>query len=80
VDRKKTEKIIVTFESSQDAVVMERLSRAENIPGRLIPVPRSISASCGLCWMTEKSEEKKVRRFIEDKKLRHGGFHQIEMF
>ncbi|MDE7261746.1 MAG: DUF3343 domain-containing protein [Oscillospiraceae bacterium] len=32
------------------AMTMEKSCRQEDLPGRLIPVPRSISASCGMAW------------------------------
>jgi len=77
--RTRTEKFIVTFGSTQDAMVMEKLGRS-GCPGRLIPVPRSISASCGLCWMCEKDQEEAVRIVIVEEELRYEGFHYVEMY
>ena len=48
--RKKELKLIVTFHTTADAMAMEKACREDNIPGRLIPVPREISAGCGLAW------------------------------
>ena len=43
-------RLIATFATTHSAISMERLCRAQGLPGRLIPVPRSISASCGMAW------------------------------
>ncbi len=48
--RKKEWKLIVTFHTTADAMAMEEICREQNAEGRLIPVPRSISAGCGLAW------------------------------
>ena len=48
--RKKELKLIVTFHTTADAMAMEKVCKEQNAPGRLIPVPRSISAGCGLAW------------------------------
>ena len=51
--RKKAMKLIVTFHTTADAMAMESACRERKVPGRLIPVPRSISAGCGLSWCAE---------------------------
>lgn len=51
--RAKTLKLVVTFHTTADAMAMEKACKAQNAPGRLIPVPRAISAGCGLSWCAE---------------------------
>ena len=48
--RVKSEKVIVTFPTTTQAMKMEKAARACGAPGRLIPVPREISAGCGMAW------------------------------
>ncbi|MFW5630426.1 MAG: DUF3343 domain-containing protein [Acetivibrio ethanolgignens] len=48
--RKKEMKLVVTFRTTSDAMAMEKACKEEGAPGRLIPVPRMISAGCGLAW------------------------------
>ncbi len=48
--RKKEQKLIITFHNTEEAMEMEEFCRQRQIEGRLIPVPRSISAGCGLAW------------------------------
>ena len=58
--RKKEEKFVVTFYTTTDAMGMEKYCKQENVPGRLIPVPKSISAGCGLAWCAEVNQEAEI--------------------
>ena len=42
--------IILTFQTTTQAMAVEKTCQREQIPGRLIPTPREISAGCGLVW------------------------------
>lgn len=53
----RTQKLVITFYTTTDAMAMENLCRAEQAPGRLIPVPRSITAGCGLAWCADPASE-----------------------
>ena len=48
--REKSWKYIVTFQTTTAAMACESLCEKENVPGRLIPVPKEISSGCGLAW------------------------------
>lgn len=41
---------ILTFSTTTAAIFMEKQCKEAGIPGRLIPVPRQITAGCGLAW------------------------------
>jgi hypothetical protein len=41
---------VLTFHTTAAAMAMEQFCQSSGIPGRLIPVPREISAGCGLAW------------------------------
>ncbi len=48
--REKKLQLVVTFHTTADAMAMEQTCKEHQAPGRLIPVPRAISAGCGLAW------------------------------
>ena len=50
---------VVTFETTTQAIAMERECKKNKFTGRLIPVPREISASCGLAWKLWGTERRK---------------------
>ena len=47
---KKELKLIITFHTTTEAMAMEKACKESGAEGRIIPVPRSISAGCGLAW------------------------------
>ena len=55
--RQKQLKLIITFHTTTCAMAMEKQCRLNDIRGRIIPVPRAISAGCGLAWMAEIEDE-----------------------
>lgn len=59
--RKKELKLVVTFHTTADAMAMEKACKEHNAPGRLIPVPRAISAGCGLSWCAELTDREEIQ-------------------
>lgn len=54
--RKKQNRFIITFHTTQEAMAAELFLKENGFPGRLIPVPREITAGCGLAWMAPTGE------------------------
>lgn len=54
---KRQEKLVITFYTTTAAMAMEQLCREHSAQGRLIPVPGSISADCGLAWCANNESE-----------------------
>ena len=48
--RKKEPTLIITFHTTADAIALEKACKEAGRPGRMIPVPRELSAGCGLAW------------------------------
>ena len=48
--REKTEKVVFTFHTTTMAMRMEQCAKDSGCQGRLIPVPRQISAGCGMAF------------------------------
>ena len=48
--RQKKETLILTFHTPTQAIAVEQFCEKHGLPGRLIPVPREITAGCGLAW------------------------------
>ena len=49
--------LVITFSETADAMAAEKLLAGRQIPGRIIPIPRQLSAGCGLSWRTEPELE-----------------------
>ena len=73
---RKTEKLLITFFTTTEAMAMERLCKAEKMPGRIIPVPSSITADCGLAWCADPQNEPVLLEFIEKQNLHYQGVYR----
>lgn len=74
--RKKELKLVVTFHTTADAMAMEKACKAQQVPGRLIPVPRSISAGCGLSWCSDMGEREKLVRIMQEIEVEREAVHE----
>jgi len=63
--REKKPALVVSFAATADAMAAERYCMEHGLPGRLIPVPREITAGCGLAWKTLPEERESVNRALE---------------
>ena len=75
--RQKEEKCVVTFRTTAAAMEMERACKAEGVPGRLIPVPRTITAGCGMCWAAPREAREAVEDLVVKEHLDVDGIYAI---
>lgn len=75
--REREERCIVTFRTTTGAMAMERLCREQGVPGRLIPVPRSITAGCGMCWAAPREAREAVEDLVVKEHLDVDGIYAI---
>lgn len=73
---RKTEKVVITFFTTTDAMAMEQLCKKNRADGRMIPVPGSISANCGLAWCAKPESEPALRLLMEENGQRFQGIHR----
>ena len=73
---RKTEKLVITFFTTTDAMAMERACKQEKADGRMIPVPGSISADCGLAWCAAPDSEHALRGVMQRNGLRFQGIYK----
>ena len=71
--RKKELKYLVTFYTTAGAMAMEKACKSQQIPGRLIPVPRELWAGCGIAW----SAPPEVRPQIEELMEKQGAYYTL---
>ena len=51
--RNKENRLVITFHSTTEAMEAEKRLKELGVPGRLIPIPRQLSAGCGLAWSAD---------------------------
>ncbi len=77
--RKKEQKLIITFHTTEEAMEMEEFCRQRQIEGRLIPVPRSISAGCGLAWCTSPESRQMITNAIAQAGIKTQAIQECEV-
>ncbi len=75
--REKQLKCIVTFPSTTAAMAAEQFCLHKQLPGRLIPVPREITASCGMAWCAPVESKALLQRAFAQEKLAFAGFYTL---
>lgn len=55
---------------------MEKACREHNVPGRLIPVPRSISAGCGMAWCTALEDRDRILQVLKERNIEQEDVHE----
>ena len=63
---------VILFPSVSHVMKAEKILLAEELPIKIIPVPRSISSDCGVCIRLEESVVEKSRTIL------HNQFENME--
>lgn len=58
----KKDALIITFPTTSQAMKAEKFCEANSFSGRLIPVPREITAGCGLAWKADPQKMEELPR------------------
>lgn len=77
--REKSWKVIFTFHTTTQAMKMERKAQQMGKIGRLIPVPRQISAGCGMAWMAPKENGDELREWVVREEIEVEGEYDLFM-
>ena len=71
--------LVVTFHTTAAAIGMEKLCAAHGLAGRLIPVPRALTADCGMAWRAETADRAAVEALAAAEGLEVDGFYKLEL-
>ncbi len=75
--RQKTLKLVMTFHTTTAAMAMESACMAAGLPGRLIPVPREITADCGMAWCAPPEAREKLEAFVASQGIVIAGTYEL---
>lgn len=68
---------IATFETTHMALLFERTMRKNGLNVKIVPVPRSLSSSCGLACRYPCEEEERVRSIAQEGQIDVSGYHRL---
>lgn len=63
--KKKELRLVITFHTTADAMAMEKACKGKS-EGRLIPVPRELSAGCGISWCAPLTERTVLEQILSE--------------
>ena len=75
--RNRTDQLYITFHTTAAAMAMEKYCAAAGIPGRLGPVPRVLSADCGIAWCSAPEQRPALEALLAQRHLEYEGIHEI---
>ena len=76
---KKKPTLIITFATTTQAMAMEKFCTQQGLPGRLIPVPREITAGCGLSWKARPEDEETLISALTAAGMKWAECHILEV-
>lgn len=59
------EALVVSFDTTTSAFALKSCAAAYGLEGRLIPVPRALSAGCGMAWREPPEHRARVEEALE---------------
>ena len=75
--RLKQPRLIITFHTTTAAMGMESACGRAALPGRLIPVPREITAGCGMAWSAPPEARAQLEAFVQQEKIITDGWYEL---
>ncbi|MBQ4610339.1 MAG: DUF3343 domain-containing protein [Clostridia bacterium] len=75
--REKRLYLVITFHTTSAAMAMEALCAEKGLPGRLIPVPREITAGCGMAFRAEAEQEQSLLAAAKDGGIQVDGTYKL---
>ncbi len=75
--RPKELQCLVTFHTTTQAMAFENACKGSGLEGRLIPVPRIISAGCGLAWRENPDKRTLVEGILKDHNISYDKIYEI---
>ena len=73
------ESVVVTFYTTAEAFAFEKACRGKGIEGRLVAVPRRLSAGCGMAWASPARLRSEIERLAEAEALAYEGVHAVRL-
>jgi len=69
---------VVTFNSTHHALSFEKHAKEHDIKITIMPVPRSIAASCGLAIKFSQCFFERIENLIKEKNLNYESIYRID--
>ena len=68
--------LFITFYTTAGAMKFEKACKSAGCPGKLVPVPRSLTSDCGIAWRAELADRPLLTPLLEDHQI--AGIYEAE--
>ena len=75
--RQKQLQCVITFKTTTQAMAFEDVAHKAKLSGRLIPLPRSIGAGCGLSWREDPTKRDFIENLIDAYQLGYENIYEL---
>lgn len=75
--REKKLQLIISFPSTTAAMAAESFCARHGLPGRLIPIPREITAGCGMAWKAPVEARTDLQAAFDENKIAYSDFYEL---
>ena len=69
--------LVISFNKTVDAMAVEEYCLKNNVSGRLIPLPKEISAGCGLAWKCDIMQKDEILKTLSDLKIEYDKMNEL---
>ena len=71
---------VLLFHTTADAIAFEKKAGETGFPGRLIPLPRAISAGCGMSWkLTKKEAPEQMQELLDSFEIEYEEVYELQL-
>lgn len=77
--RAKELRTVITFQNTTSAMAMEKLCKENGLNGRIIPVPRAITAGCGLAWSASPQARLELENSMKENHINYDKIYELEI-
>lgn len=71
-------RLVITFKTTSQALGWEKMCKEQDLPGRLIAVPREVTAGCGYAWQAEPADKQMLLEAAQAAGKLHEGVFELE--
>lgn len=71
--------LVVTFHTTSEALGFEKFCKDTGLDGRLIPIPRAVTAGCGYAWSAPLGLRDAFVAQVEENKVPYQGLHELAL-
>lgn len=73
---KKEMKLVITFTTTTQAMEAEKIFKEQGGEGRIIPVPKEITAGCGFAWCAKIESRDSLEEIMKNNGIKGEAIHQ----